>query len=134
MGDSMSALIQVYSFYRLKKFVISRNLWERIFHFVKFLLGDIDEQRRETYDIERSISNMQNDMIKLNTLLNKEKGTHDNLHQDNILLENDFIMALKVRSQSLPNFDVFLFASLCIEAFYHWDVANLFCRRQKWSR
>ncbi|XP_011454679.3 coiled-coil domain-containing protein 40 [Magallana gigas] len=57
--------------------------------------GDIDEQRRETYDIERSISNMQNDMIKLNTLLNKEKGTHDNLHQDNILLENDFIMALK---------------------------------------
>lgn len=34
-------------------------------------------------------------MIKLNTLLNKEKGTHDNLHQDNILLENDFIMALK---------------------------------------
>lgn len=44
---------------------------------------------------------MQNDMIKLNTLLNKEKGTHDNLHQDNILLENDFIMALKVSSQSL---------------------------------
>lgn len=73
----------------------------------KFLLGDIDEQRRETYDIERSISNMQNDMIKLNTLLNKEKGTHDNLHQDNILLENDFIMALKVRSQSFSN-SVFL--------------------------
>lgn len=44
---------------------------------------------------------MQNDMIKLNTLLNKEKGTHDNLHQDNILLENDFIMALKVSLQSL---------------------------------
>lgn len=102
----------MYSFYRLKKFVIPRNLWERIFHLVKFLLGDIDEQRRETYDIERSISNMQNDMIKLNTLLNKEKGTHDNLHQDNILLENDFIMALKVRSQSLPNFAVFLFLSM----------------------
>lgn len=92
--------------------MIPRNLGERIFHFVKFLLGDIDEQRRETYDIERSISNMQNDMIKLNTLLNKEKGTHDNLHQDNILLENDFIMALKVRSQSLPNFTVFLFLSM----------------------
>lgn len=81
---------------------------EKNFSFVKFLLGDIDEQRRETYDIERSISNMQNDMIKLNTLLNKEKGTHDNLHQDNILLENDFIMALKVRSQSFSN-SVFLF-------------------------
>lgn len=88
--------------------MIPSNLWKRISHLVKFLLGDIDEQRRETYDIERSISNMQNDMIKLNTLLNKEKGTHDNLHQDNILLENDFIMALKVRSQSFSN-SVFLF-------------------------
>ena len=72
-----------------------------IINFIKIFIGDIDEQRRETYDIERSISNMQNDMIKLNTLLNKKKGTHDNLHQDNILLENDFIMALKVSSQSL---------------------------------
>jgi hypothetical protein len=65
-----------------------------------FATDDIDEQRRETYDIERSISNMQNDMIKLNTLINKEKGVHDNLHQDNILLENDFIMALKVSFSS----------------------------------
>lgn len=112
--------------------MIPSNLWKRISHLVKFLLGDIDEQRRETYDIERSISNMQNDMIKLNTLLNKEKGTHDNLHQDNILLENDFIMALKVRSQSFSN-SVFLFFSLCIESFYHWDVALTFFRRQKWS-
>lgn len=112
--------------------MIPSNLWKRISHLVKFLLGDIDEQRRETYDIERSISNMQNDMIKLNTLLNKEKGTHDNLHQDNILLENDFIMALKVRSQSFSN-SVFLFFSLCIESFYHWDVPLTFCRRQKWS-
>lgn len=107
----MPALFQVYVFVvfiGLNKNVIPWNLWKRSFHFVKFLLGDIDEQRRETYDIERSISNMQNDMIKLNTLLNKEKGTHDNLHQDNILLENDFIMALKVRSQSFSN-SVFLF-------------------------
>lgn len=40
---------------------------------------------------------MQNDMIKLNILLNKEKGIYDNFYQDNILLENDFIMVLKVR-------------------------------------
>ena len=59
--------------------------------------GDIDGQRRETYEIERSISNMQNDMIKLNTLLHKEKGTQVMLQQENILKENDFINNLKVR-------------------------------------
>lgn len=70
---------------------------------ISFSSGEIDEQRRETYDIERSTSNMQNDMIKLNTLLNKEKGVHENLHQDNILLENDFIMALRVSFNSFKN-------------------------------
>ena len=59
--------------------------------------GEIDGQQRETYDIERSISNMQNDMIKLNTLLHKEKGTQVMLQQENILKENDFISNLKVR-------------------------------------
>lgn len=39
---------------------------------------------------------MQNDMIKLNTYLHKEKGIHVDLHQGNILLENDFMRALKV--------------------------------------
>lgn len=38
---------------------------------------------------------MQNDMIKLNTYLHKEKGIHVDLHQGNILLENDFMRALK---------------------------------------
>ena len=60
------------------------------------IAGDIDCQRRETYEIERSISNMQNDMIKLNTLLHKEKGTQVMLQQENILKENDFINNLKV--------------------------------------
>ncbi|XP_045213458.2 coiled-coil domain-containing protein 40-like [Mercenaria mercenaria] len=57
--------------------------------------GEIDGQRLETYEIERSISNMQNDMIKLNKLLHKEKGTQVMLQQDNILKENDFITRLK---------------------------------------
>ena len=62
-----------------------------------YYAGDIDSQRRETYEIERSISNMQNDMIKLNTLLHKEKGTQVMLQQENILKENDFISNLRVR-------------------------------------
>ena len=64
---------------------------------IHLIAGDIDGQRRETYEIERSISNMQNDMIKLNTLLHKEKGTQVMLQQENILKENDFINNLKVR-------------------------------------
>ncbi len=40
---------------------------------------------------------MQNDMIKLNVLLHKEKGLETNLQQSNILMENDFIGSLKVR-------------------------------------
>ena len=59
-------------------------------------IGEIDGQNRETYEIERSVSNMQNDMIKLNTLLHKEKGTQVMLQQENILKENDFISNLKV--------------------------------------
>ncbi len=50
----------------------------------------------ETGDIERNISHMQNDMIKLNVLLHKEKGMETNLQQNNILMENDFIGSLKV--------------------------------------
>ncbi|XP_060084117.1 coiled-coil domain-containing protein 40-like [Ylistrum balloti] len=57
--------------------------------------GNIDEERRETYDIERNITNMQNDMLKLNQLLHKETNIQTNLQQDNILLEQDFIRALK---------------------------------------
>ena len=66
-----------------------------------FLSGEIDGQRRETYEIERSVSNMQSDMIKLNTLLHKEKGTQVMLQQENILKENDFINNLKVTSYLL---------------------------------
>ena len=49
----------------------------------------------ETGDIERSISHMQNDMLKLNTLLYKETGTEHQLEQGTALMENHFIGALK---------------------------------------
>ena len=59
-------------------------------------LDEIDLQHDETADIERNIRNMHNDMLKLNMLLHKEKGTQHNLQQGNILMENDFIGSLKV--------------------------------------
>lgn len=48
------------------------------------------------YDIERTIRNMQNDVVKLNTLLHKQRNLETVLEQTNILTENDFIAGLKV--------------------------------------
>ena len=61
--------------------------------------GDIAGQLKDTSAIERSIQHMQNDMIKLNLLLHRERGIEQNLQQSNVLMENDFIGALKVRTQ-----------------------------------
>lgn len=56
-------------------------------------------------DIERNIRSMQNDMTKLNTLITKESGLRQALQQGTVLMESDFIQALKV---SLPFTYVFL--------------------------
>ena len=61
-----------------------------------FTTGEINRQNVETADIERNIRHMQNDMIKLNKLIHKEKGTQEDLTQNNVLMENDFIGSLKV--------------------------------------
>ena len=59
--------------------------------------GSIDTERKEILDLERNIRNMQNDMLKMNSLLYSEKGRQHGLQQGNVLMENDFIGALKVR-------------------------------------
>uniref|UniRef100_H2XUM1 Coiled-coil domain-containing protein 40 n=1 Tax=Ciona intestinalis TaxID=7719 RepID=H2XUM1_CIOIN len=56
--------------------------------------GEIDQQIQEQNEIERSVRNMQNAMVK-NTLLSKEKGIQETLEQGNILTENEFIQELK---------------------------------------
>ena len=57
--------------------------------------GDINHQASETSDIERSIRIMQNDMLKLNTLLHKERGVEHDLQQGNVLVESAFVGSLK---------------------------------------
>ena len=46
--------------------------------------------------IERSINNMQNEMLKLNMLITREKGVSEELQQANILQESDFMGGLRV--------------------------------------
>lgn len=54
-------------------------------------------------DIERNIRSMQNDMTKLNTLITKESGLREALQQGTILMESDFIQALKVKEHLSKN-------------------------------
>lgn len=57
--------------------------------------NEIRQQENEMRDIERATRSLQNDMIKLNTLIHKESGLQNSLQQENVLIENDFIKALK---------------------------------------
>lgn len=58
-------------------------------------LDEIHKEMTEINEKERSIKHMQNDMLKLNTLLHRERGTEHTLQQSNILMENDFVGGLK---------------------------------------
>lgn len=72
-------------------------LWLKCIDMDLNFTDDIDQQHREMCDIERNVRNMRNDIIKLNTLLHKEKNMGDSLEQGNALLENDFVSKLKVQ-------------------------------------
>jgi len=50
----------------------------------------------ECAGVEHRISGLQKDLTRLSTLLMEKKGQQQNLEQSNILLETDFIRALKV--------------------------------------
>ena len=49
--------------------------------------------------MEHGIASLQNDMVRLNTLITEKRGDQEKLQQGNILAENDFIYALKVRGK-----------------------------------
>ncbi|XP_071960201.1 coiled-coil domain-containing protein 40-like isoform X2 [Antedon mediterranea] len=57
--------------------------------------NEITTHQTEHSSVSVSMRNLQNDMIKLNLLLTKEGKIKQNLQQDNILVENDFILSLK---------------------------------------
>ncbi|CAH3039798.1 unnamed protein product [Pocillopora meandrina] len=57
--------------------------------------GEINSHNSEMRDIERNIRGMQNDMTKLNTLITQESGLREALRQGTVLMESDFIQALK---------------------------------------
>ncbi|XP_063694367.1 coiled-coil domain-containing protein 40-like isoform X3 [Bolinopsis microptera] len=57
--------------------------------------SELDTTARETKEQEGCIRTLQNDMTKLNVLINKKTGEKDSKQQDTILMENDFIETLR---------------------------------------
>jgi len=58
--------------------------------------GELVQQQAEAKNVERNISQLQHDMVKLNTLVAKKKTEQESLEQGNLLMEGDFVHALKV--------------------------------------
>ncbi|XP_069511299.1 coiled-coil domain-containing protein 40 isoform X2 [Ambystoma mexicanum] len=57
--------------------------------------NEIQQERTEQKDIEHHMKSLANDMVKLNTLLNKNISVKEQLQQDNLLMESDFMRALR---------------------------------------
>ncbi len=81
--------------------------------------GNINRQNLEMADIERSIRHMQNDMIKLNKLIHKEKGIQMDLSQNNVLMENDFVGSLKVSIVLLLFVSIHVLLSCSLQLTWH---------------
>ena len=60
----------------------------------------ITREKKEHSKVEHGIASLQNDMVRLNTLITEKRGDEEKLQQENILAENDFIYALKVRGKT----------------------------------
>ena len=61
-----------------------------------FLAGQLSREEQEQGQVEHNISTLQHDVARLNSLITVKKGQQEKLEQNTVLLENDFIHALKV--------------------------------------
>ena len=46
--------------------------------------------------MQQSISRLQHEMVRLSTVIAEKRGEQERLEQGNVLMENDFVHALKV--------------------------------------
>ncbi|XP_064178069.1 coiled-coil domain-containing protein 40 [Anguilla rostrata] len=57
--------------------------------------GEIQQESHELTEVDRNMKNLMLDLVKLNTLVNKNSQQHEALEQSNSLMENDFLQRLK---------------------------------------
>ena len=56
----------------------------------------LTREQCERAEVEHNISTLQQDVARLSALITEKKGQQEKLEQGTILMENDFIHALKV--------------------------------------
>ena len=60
------------------------------------LSGQLEREEKERATVRQSISRLQHEMRRLSTLISEKSGEQYRLEQDNVLMQNDFVNALKV--------------------------------------
>ena len=58
--------------------------------------AQLSREEKERWLVEHGITSLQKDMTRLNTLITEKRGEQEKLEQGTILMENDFVHALKV--------------------------------------
>lgn len=58
----------------------------------------INQEKKEQKQIERHMKDLDNDLKKLNLLMNQNRCSSEELQQDNLATEGEFVRSLKVRS------------------------------------
>lgn len=66
-----------------------------LYLFVTSTSDQLCGEEGERAQVDHRISSLQKDLTRLSALIMEKKGHQENLEQDNILLETDFIRALK---------------------------------------
>ena len=66
-------------------------------------VGQLERQDKEKVSVEQGIARLQYEMRRLSTLISEKTGQHQRLQQDNLLMQNDFVHALKVRGSCDTN-------------------------------
>ena len=58
--------------------------------------GQLEREERERATVAQNISRLQHEMSRLSTLISQKSGEQHRMEQDNVLMQNDFVHALKV--------------------------------------
>ena len=59
--------------------------------------GQLEREERERATVRQSISRLQHEMSRLSSLISEKSGQQHRLEQNNVLMQNDIVHALKVQ-------------------------------------
>ena len=74
-------------------------LWGHGYPRVPSAADKIDQEKKEQREIECHIRGLENELRKINVLANRSRCSSEELQQDNLVTEKDFVGSLKVRAR-----------------------------------